>query len=517
MKILPIKIYEHKEILAFLLGGIAVQTLPPFYHWYLLFIAFSGLFYLTETTQNCKQAFLVGYWFGFSFFAFSLFWINNALLINPLKTGWIVPICFIASGSFFGLFIGFPTLLSRLAGSSFARYLALAGWIVIFEWIRSWLFTGFPWNLLGTTLAFNLNLIQFSSVVGTYGLSFLMILAASSPALYRPSFSLKQKIGIFCIPLTIISFLYLYGNYRIAQLSDTQNSPVKIRLVQPNIPQAIKWSADLRNEHFQKHLDLSKEHLSDKTSMIIWSETASPYPLDLNKEAAQQIANILPEDTYLTTGVIRYQDDYYGGWKPYNSSLVVNSKGNIEDFYDKSHLVPFGEYIPFRQWLPDFIRPVTNIISNLEAGSGPKVIHIESIPPFSIQICYEIIFPHHIMTSKEKPDWIINLTNDGWYGISSGPHQHLVAAQMRAVEEGVTIVRNAGSGISAIINRYGKIVQKLDLNTQGVLDANLPQKLTVDTLYNRLGNILPLFLAVIAILASAILTYFQINVEKAEK
>lgn len=509
MPLLLNKIFAYKKVLAFILGGLAVQALPPFYHWYMLFISFSGLFYLTTIAHNKKQAFAYGYWFGFAYFAFGLFWVNNALLVNPEQTGWLIPVTFIASGAFFGLFIGLPTLLTQLNKSPVGKYLALSGWIVIFEWLRSWILTGFPWNLIGTTLAFNLNLIQLASVLGTYGLSLLILLATAAPALYRPQLSKKQLVSIACIPLAIFSFLYFYGNHRISLLQNNQDSLVKIRLVQPNIQQSVKWSADLREEHFQKHLQLSASQPLNDVSMVIWSETASPYPLDLNKAAAQKIAEILPPETYLTTGVIRYQDNYYGGWLPYNSSLVLNSSGKIEDFYDKTHLVPFGEYIPLRQWLPDFIRPVTNIIANLEAGSGPKIIKISSLPPFSIQICYEIIFPHQIIKNDEKPEWLINLTNDGWYGISSGPYQHLVAAQMRAVEEGLTIVRSAGSGISAVINRYGKIVKKLDLNAQGILDINLPQKLATHTFYNHWGNLFPLLLCLLNIFIS--LLFFRKN------
>lgn len=509
MKLLLNKILIHKKLLAFLLGGVAVQALPPFYHWYVLFISFSGLLWLITTAQDKKQTFALGYWFGFAYFAFGLFWVNNALLVNPEKTGWLIPVTFMASGAFFGVFFGIPTLLTCLAKTKLAKYFALAAWIVVFEWIRSWILTGFPWNLIGTSLSFNLNLIQLSSVIGTYGLSLLVILATSAPALYKNPLTLKHIIIPLSVPVTIICLLYYYGTYRIADLTDVETSSVKIRLVQPNIPQSIKWSEDLREKHFQKYLNLSSSQPTDDISMIIWSETASPYPLDLDKNAASRASKILKENAYLTTGVIRYQNDYYGGWKPYNSSLIINHNGNIEDFYDKSHLVPFGEYIPLRQWLPDIIRPVTNIISNLEAGTGPKIIKLGSLPPFSIQICYEIIFPHQIINPAEKPEWLINLTNDGWYGISSGPYQHLVSTQMRAIEEGLTIVRSTGSGISAVINRYGKIIDDLGLNKEGLLDVSLPQKLTTPTIYNSFGNSIPLFLCSICLLISAILTLRQ--------
>lgn len=484
------KIFQKRKTIAFLAGSLSVQALPPFYHSYILFFTTSWLLYAIHQASNKKQAFALGYWFGFGFFAFGFAWVNNALLVFPEKTGWLIPITFLASGGFMGLFIAFPSLLSKLNKTITSQYLSWAAWIVIFEWIRSWFLTGFPWNLWGTCLAFNIKLIQLSSVIGTYGLSLILLLTASAPVLWLVGKNLKNALKTASIILLCTCTLYAFGHFRISRLEDNTSNQITIRLVQPEISQNQKWSLDLRTEHFQKYIKESqKQPLNNNSSIIVWGETASPFPLDMDKNALTEAIKILPPEGYLVTGQIRLQDNYYNGWDAYNSSLIINSQGVIEDFYDKTHLVPFGEYIPLRQWLPEFIRPVANVISTLKAGNGPKIINIPNIPPFGIQICYEIIFPHQIINPSQKPEWVINLTNDGWYGLSSGPYQHLVNTQLRAVEEGITIVRSANNGISALINRYGKIVDSLSLHQVGSLDIALPQKTSVATIYNTLGNI----------------------------
>lgn len=496
---------NHFRTLSFLSGSFAVLALPPFYHWYVLFLSFSGFLWLLQNSSSFKRAFAIGWWFGFGFFAFGLSWINNALLVNPQQTGWLIPVVFIASGAFFGLFTGLPSLLAFWVKSPVARFLALSSWLVVFEWIRSWILTGFPWNLWGSCLAFNLELIQAAAVFGTYGLSLAVIMTAAAPALaliYRTRRSIIISLGII---LLIPALLYGYGFLRLRNVSDGQTSNIKIRLVQPSIPQNLKWSPEVKQKNFAKHITMSAEKPLDEISMTIWGETATPYPLDRDDEARRAVLPAIGNNGYLITGQVRLEDDYYGGWYPLNSALVINKQGIIEDAYDKSHLVPFGEYIPLRRYLPDVIRPVTGTITDFKAGNGPKVISLPDIPPFGIQICYEIIFPHRIIDAEQKPDWLINLTNDGWYGLSAGPYQHLVSAQMRAVEEGLTIVRSAGSGISALIDCHGQILQKLDLHQEGILDITLPQQLKITTIYNLFGNGLILTLCLINMLIAVII------------
>jgi len=487
-------IKEHSKTTALLLGVLSIRALPPYFFFPVLFLTFSSLLVLLQSARNYKRAFALGYWFGFGFYACGLAWIGNALLIDAKTFGWLYPIAFLSAGAFFGLFSAFPAWLSFYFKNIYAKYLAFAAWWVIFEWIRSFILTGFPWNLLGTTMAFSPAAIQSASVFGTYGLSLLVIMAASAPAL---AFIRRDKTSLITTLSLII--ILLSGNIgsgflRLKHLGDSQTGKTSIRIVQPAIPQSMKWSPVSLDDNINKYVSLSQEPGFEQADFVIWGETASPFPLDYDEYYRTLVTAAVPQDGHLITGLVRYQADENNRYQPLNSMLVMNKGGIIEGFYDKSHLVPFGEYIPLRHWLPGWIRPITNTIANFKAGNGPTKLNIGDHPSFGAAICYEIIFPTQIISSGNKPEWLINLTNDGWYGDSAGPHQHLVTAQMRAVEEGITVVRAANTGISAVINRLGQITASLPLNHSGVLDAELPEKLSISTVYGKYGNIIPLIL-----------------------
>lgn len=501
---IPEIIQKHAKTTAFLCGSLGVLALPPHYQWWWLFIVFGTTVRLLFTAASAAKAAGIGFWFGFGFFAFGFNWVSNALLVAPEKTGWLVPVVFCASGAFFGLFTALPAYLAYKFKKSFIGfYLAFPAFMVLSEWLRSWILTGFPWNLWGSVLAFNLPLLQTAAIWGTYGLSLLVILIGSAPALAMHYKTLKSIAATITVILIVPLLLWGYGTYRIKNLQNDELSDTTIRLVQPSIPQSLKWSKELAENHFNKYIELSGSPADKKIDMTIWGETASPFPLDLDEKARMlSIQNLMPE-SYLTTGLVRYERDYYDGYRLLNSALILNEQGLIEDFYDKTHLVPFGEYIPLRRFLPEWIKPVTGTIADFKAGSGAKIINLPAIPPFGILICYEIIFPHQIVNPNNRPEWLINLTNDGWYGISSGPYQHFVSTRLRAVEEGLTIVRSANSGISGVINRYGKILAALPLNHIGVLDYTLPKKLSITTFYGKNGNYIIVILCFLNILIAA--------------
>ena len=479
---------------AFALGILSIAALPPYFCFPILFLTLSGLFYLMQNTKTSKDWFKLGYWFGFGFYAFGLAWIGNALLIDAKTFGWLYPLVLVAAGGFFGLFIAIPASLSFFFKNIYARYLSFSALWVIFEWIRSFIFTGFPWNLLGTTLAFSPITIQLASVIGTYGLSLVVLMTTIAPALYFCNSS-KKNLSLALSLICLFSILNLgYGFWRLNQYSDSQESDIKIRIVQPAIPQSMKWSPVSLDENINKYIALSRLSGLEDIDFVIWGETASPFPLDYDNYYRELVTNAIPEKGHLITGSLRYEVDENNFYQPLNSMFILNRHGIIEAHYDKSHLVPFGEYIPFREYLPQWVRPITNTIANFKAGKGLQNIQIGHYPSLGALICYEVIFPAQVVNSNNKPQWLINLTNDGWYGNSAGPYQHLVTAQMRAVEEGITIVRAANTGISAVINRLGEIKNLLGLNQEGILDAALPQKLEIATIYGKYSNFLPLIL-----------------------
>ena len=222
-----------------------------------------------------------------------------------------------------------------------------------------------------------------------------------------------------------------------------------------------------------------------------------------------QVLPAVPDDGFLITGSIDYYPDDNDRWLPVNAGIVMKHGKGIINTYAKSHLVPFGEYIPLRKFIPAKLRPITKVIADFKAGKGRRTIHTDKLPPFGILICYEVIFPHEVTDVNDRPQWLINLTNDGWYGRSSGPYQHLVTAQLRAVEEGLTIVRAANSGISALISRSGKILASISLHKRGNLDFNLPKNLDTVTPYSKYGNLMLAMMAVFLLSVAALMSFLN--------
>ncbi len=488
------KLLAYRKTLCLTAGLLAAAALPPYYFLPVLFFSFGLLLYFIDRAASFKQAFSCGYWFGFGWFAVGFSWIGNALLVDAAVLGWLYPVVLLASGGFFGLFSGFPAGLAWFFRNTYARWLAFAAFWVVLEWIRSFILTGFPWNLLGSVLAFDDRNIQLASFFGTYGLSLLVLLGTSATGLI---FCRKDKAAAITAAGTIMvvtALIYSYGELRLNRFATpkTSESDIVVRLVQPSIPQAMKWNAETLEHNYQDYIRLSRSEPLDNVDFVIWGETASPYALDFEPARLRQITEAVPPQGYLITGLVRYEFEPSGEYRPLNALFIIDNQGHIINSYDKSHLVPFGEYIPLRQFLPDWIRPITKTVADFKPGSGHKVFRLKNYPSFGALICYEIIFPSQIINKKDKPQFLINLTNDGWYGNSAGPYQHLVTTRLRAAEEGITIVRAANTGISAVISPTGTVISSLPLNFRGITDVRLPKKLSVPTFYGRYGNFIPL-------------------------
>ena len=487
MKQLKGKFEKYPLLTAFICGWLAVAALPPFYLFPLLFVSFSILIWLIHHASSAAKAFKTGYAFGFAFFAFGFSWIGNALLIDAATFGWLCPIVFLACGFFFGLFIAVPAWTSFFFRKLPAQYLAFCALWVFSEWVRSFILTGFPWNLLGSVLAFDNRFIQFAAVGGTYSLSLLVLLSVAAPVFWLEHPNKASARISAAIPLCLLFFLGLYGSIRQASFSDAV-SDTRIRLVQPAIPQTMKWQPAVLEENFNTYVKMSQKAGMDDIDFIIWGETASPFPLDIDEYHLQTARYAVPPEGFLITGMVRYEFVDDTEHNAYNSMIIIDSQGKTVGRYDKSHLVPFGEYIPLRSWLPEWIRPIANAIGTFRAGPGPQRISLPGQPSLGGLICYETIFPHQVVNQKQRPQWIVNLTNDGWYGDSAGPYQHLVAARLRAVEEGIAIVRAANTGISALISPGGNILGQLPLNQKDILDINLPLLSQLSTTYAEFGN-----------------------------
>lgn len=454
-----------------------------------------------------RKWFGTAYVFGFSFYAVGFSWVSNALLIDGNKFAAFIPAVFAATGLFFGLFWAVPAALAAGGRNVYARALLFCAWFVFFEWVRSFIFTGFPWNLLGTALAFDARAIQGAAYIGTYGLSLLLLLMSCGAAILVSGAYQKRFYGgaLWFILLPAGFLLWAAGQYE-----KTEPGTTVVRLVQPSIPQTFKWEPGLAYRNFRKYIDLSKSRPSDGVKLVVWGETASPYFLDRDEEHLAEITEAVPDGGFLITGLLRAGFEN-GAYVPYNSMFVINGRGEIKDYYDKAHLVPFGEYLPFREYLPAFMAPVASVVGDLGSGEKYKKLQVAGLPLMGGAICYESIFPKEVLNPEQKPELLVVLANDGWYGVSAGPYQHLAAVQMRAVEEGITVIRSANTGISAVIAPNGDVSGLIGLNEEGVSDTALPKVLEKSTLYGRYGNIVPGGLLFFCLLLALLLNSFTIN------
>lgn len=440
-----------------------------------------------EKRAALKSMFWPAYIFGFVFYAVSFSWINNALLLDGDKFVAFVPAVFFGIGLFFGLFWGIPAAVASLGRNIYARALLLCGTFVFLEWVRSFIFTGFPWNLLGTALAFDVRAIQGAAYIGTYGLSLLLLLMCCGAAMLLGGvFQKRFYKGALLFILLPAAFLF----WNAGQYQKTDEGSILVRLVQPSIPQTYKWEPAEAYANFRSYIDLSLSKPLKGIKLVVWGETATPYFLDRDEAHLREITEAVPPDGFLITGLLR-AGVHDGRYVPYNSMFVIDEKGEIKDYYDKVHLVPFGEYLPFRELWPSFMAPVANVVGDLGRGEKYKNMQISGLPLLGGAICYESIFPKQVLNPRNRPEILVVVANDGWYGVSAGPFQHLAAAQMRAVEEGITVIRSANTGISAIIAPNGDMSGIIGLNEKGISDTALPKVLAKKTLYGQFGNLIP--------------------------
>ena len=455
-------------------GSLAAASMAPLNFWPVLFISLPALYACTLFARSGKMGFLYGWLFGFGYFAFSLSWIGNALLVdgNPYKWAW--PLAVSGLPALLAFYFAFAALVAKklLNLRSIWGWFGIVATFYIFEWLRGHLFTGFPWNVFGYTWADHLPILQILSISDVYFLTWLTVLWACVPACIFMHLR-RHKIIIGLTALLTFGGCYLFGTWQLQQ-AVTYHDNLNIRLVQPNIAQHEKWDATKMAEHFQNMLDLSrnKDNIAVPT-IIVWPETALSYRIYNNPQAQAAIRDILdsyPEASALVTGMLRYNpiENSYA-----NSIVTIDKKGHMTNIYDKHHLVPFGEYIPFQKWIP--LPPVTQF-QGFEQGSGLKTLELTTGHTYSPLVCYEILFPGKSIAQQVPPDFIINVTNDAWYGFSAGPHQHFTQAVFRAIETGTPVIRAANTGFSALIYPKGSQKGLTNLFQTSTRDLRIPRK-----------------------------------------
>lgn len=503
-----------RALIALVAGALSALAMAPFNAWPILFVTFPIAIWLIDGAAAGKRrgipaAAMAGYWFGLGYFVPGLYWIGKAFLVDAPTFAWLMPFAVLGLPAYLAIFPAIGFALARLIWTRDAsRLLALAVALTFSEWLRGHLLTGFPWNAFGYALSEPLALAQTASLIGLWGMTFLAVAIFASPAVLIDGSSRGRKPWI--APVAALALLAAMGTYGAVRLSlqPTVMTAVKLRIMQPNLQQDVKFNYAAKAEVMQKYLALSDRASGPQstgvkdTQILIWPESAFPFFLTREADAMAQIAELLPKGTVLLTGSVRAPDGPPGARvsRAYNSIYLIDHDGSVLSVYDKLHLVPFGEYLPFQNWMEKlgFVQ-LTRVHGGFIPGTRRHLMEVPGAPAALPLICYEIIFPGSLAASDDRPGWIINLTNDGWFGNSTGPYQHLQQARLRAIEEGLPVVRAANTGISAVIDPSGRIVGQLALGIDGVLDVTLPTALPA-TLYARLGDIPAIFFMAAALL-----------------
>lgn len=499
-----------RALLLLAAGAIAALSAAPFFVLIALFVALPVLVWALDGAERRRglvrgklfgPAFRIGFFFGLGYFAVSLHWIGAAFLVDG---GWLVaaaPFGVLGLSVTLSVFWGLGTALAHLVWSAgVGRLFALATCLSLAEFARGHLFTGFPFNLLGYALTANPEMMQAASLVGVYGLTFAAILVAASPALVWPAAerSLIARLVPLFSAFALLALQVGWGHARLGAIPIAPREDMVLRIVQPAVPQDLKWQTFAREEIVTRLLDLSTMHSHpgdaglDDVTHLIWPEAALPFFLSEEPQFLARIARALPDGLWLLTGAPR---EPYGtdgqivpGAKPFNSILAFNSDGEVLTSYDKTHLVPFGEYLPFQDQLSQFgLKQFVTGNEGWAAGDARRLMQLGDGPAFLPLICYEAVYSGGLGAPVGAAEFILVLTNDAWFDGTIGPAQHFHHARLRAVEQGLPLVRAANSGISALVDPLGRIEAMLAPGEIGALKGS-PAHPIAPTLFARLGQ-----------------------------
>ena len=453
------------------------------------------------TSRPLHAAFGLGWLAGLGYFGVSTWWIAEPFLVDERTFGWMAPFAVVLMGGGLALFWGVAAWVYRALRPGGAwKVLVFAGVFAAAEWLRGHLATGFPWNLPGETWRAGTAPSQLAALMGAYGLTWLTLAIAAAPAvLMLPVRRLEQFAAIAVAGLGLTG-LYAAGGGRLAAGSqgpaNDRNAPV-VRIVQANIDQKTKWKAENLDEVFTAYERLTRKPAATPPPIIVWPEGALPAVIDdLIAPASPyqaRLRDMLASGQTLLMGANRIEPTRAGGYLYFNTLIALRREGSalaVVGVYDKHRLVPFGEFLPFGPLATSLgLRSLAHMPEDFTAGPPPGPLTLPGLPSVQPLICYEALFPALAATTP-RPLWILNVSNDAWFGAGSGPLQHLNIASYRAIEQGLPIIRATPTGVSAVIDAYGRIRPgaRLDLGAFGVIDAPLPKALS-PTLYGRYGDL----------------------------
>ncbi len=497
-----------RALLAFGSGCAAALAMPPLDLWPALFIAVPVFLLLLggSDIRSWRSGFGTGWCFGLGYFTLAIHWIGFAFLIDAATYLWMMPFMLGALAGGMAIYWGLAAVAAkRFGGKGLPLVLMFAASLGLAEWLRGHLLTGFPWAAPGLSVDGMGAVAQLAAVFGMPGLTVLIVMWAGLPHVLVVEQSRAAKLAAMVL-LALLPAGWGLGALRLAAADAAMVPSVNLRIVQPNISQQQKWREDNSRSIFDTLKRLSTAPTAAQpqgiagVTHVIWPESAVPFFIDESPVAKAELKPLLGGRTVLITGSIRR--DAEDGDKVFNSIITFDGMGDVVARYDKWRLVPGGEFLPF-EWLlePLGFRKVVTVPGSFQAGPGPVTFSVPGLPGVAMLVCYEAIFPHGLVDASRRPGVIVNVTNDGWFGRSTGPYQHLAQTRLRAIEQGLPVVRAANTGISAVIDAHGRYLQQLPLLESGVIDSGLPVALA-PTPYAKWGD--GVFGALIVLLAISV-------------
>jgi apolipoprotein N-acyltransferase len=476
---------------ALVFGLVSALAFAPFNVFPFLLAAFAVLILLVDGTRGQSRAVwraaAIGWTFGFGNFLAGLYWIAYAFTVDASEHAWQIPFVAALLPGYLAIFPALAcAVMAAFGGQNSSRIFLFAAAYGAAEWLRGHLLTGFPWNLPAYAWGVAPGILQSAALFGSYALSLLTVLLGASLARFCDFDSGRWRLPAFTIAL--FAFFWIGGETRLALVHPPDIVNVRLRIVQPDVPQKEKYILSLRNRNWNRLLDLSGTRSAMPPTILIWPEAAPPFLLTRQPIALDDIALLTAGNRVLMTGAVRVLATPDDGVQYFNSLYVFARGGELLDAYDKFHLVPFGEYLPLKGILGALgISKLVDSPGGFSTGTGPRTLAIPGAPGADPLICYEILFPGEVV-GHTRPGWIVNVTDDSWFGPSTGPYQHLMTARVRAIEEGLPIARAANTGISAVIDPLGRIRKSLGLNQMGVVDNVLPAAISAPP-YAKFGEL----------------------------
>lgn len=480
--------------LALLAGLVSALGFAPLGLWPLTVLAFAALLWLIETAPSLRSALALGWWFGVGQFALGLNWIATAFTYQAAMPAWLGWVAVLLLSLYLAVFpaaaAGLAWRWGRASGIAMTLILA-AAWIVT-EWLRGTLFTGFAWNPIGVVWLDVPGFPHLSMLIGTYGLGGLVVLTGG--ALWLSVKRCWKQALALAVPILVAGFMFL-------QIGMPVPGGPLIRIVQPDIGQANKWDPGFEAENFRRLARLTGAPAREPR-LILWPEAATPDFLSYEHRPRRRIAALIgPQDLLLLGGVEPIFDAAGQGIAAHNSVYALTPDARLPARYDKAHLVPYGEYLPLRPLLSAIgLSRLAPGDLDFRAGPGPRTLDLGRFGRAGVQICYEIVFSGDVVDRANRPDFIFNPSNDAWFG-AWGPPQHLAQARLRAIEEGLPVIRATPTGISAVIDAEGRVLASLALGEAGAIDARLPRA-APPTPFARFGNLLAFAFALLLVAAA---------------